>query len=95
MSFNSDSAVSTDARAEALRTEFRAKGNRFFIAFAVAEGAVLVAAVVAVFVLELVDEKIGVWVLVGIAMLGGLILSMSIVSRQRAFQRELREVTGL
>lgn len=68
--------------------------TRFFIAFAVIEGLALLAAVVVVYFLGLVDPDQGVWILVVIAIIGGLVMSTTIMSMTRRHQQEMRDLTG-
>lgn len=85
---------SNDDRVQALKREHQQRQTRFFITFALIEGLALAAAVVIVYVLELVDPEQGVWLLVGIAVIGGLVLSMGLLSMVRRHAREMDDVTG-
>lgn len=59
------------------------------MAFALIEGLVLALAVIAIYVLRLIDPAMGVWVLVAIALVGGSALSAFLVLSLRRDQREL------
>lgn len=83
-----------DPRIQALQQEFGQKRVRFFVTIAVIEGALLVLAALAVFVLGVVPEETGVWLLVAIALFGGLTMTFGIMSQQRAYQRAVRDITG-
>ncbi len=72
-----------------LRRRQQAQRSRFFIRFAIVEAIVLVLAVVAVFVLELIDPDMGIWVLIALAALGSVILSGYLVSTTQRDRREL------
>jgi hypothetical protein len=85
---------SNDPRVAALKAEWTQRRTRFFLTFAVLEGVVIALAVVAVFVLRLVDEDLGLMIIVGIAVLGGLVMSFTLLSQQRAYQQQLRDITG-
>ncbi|QNN81940.1 hypothetical protein H3H54_11750 [Brachybacterium sp. Z12] len=81
-----------DPRADQLRRDQQKRSQRTLIGFALVEGFVLAAAVVAIYVLELIDPSAGVWVLVAIALLsGGLLGTYIMISTQRN-QRELTEL---
>ena len=88
MSHSSDTDPS-DARARELSRQRQEQMSRFFVAFAVVEGLLLAVSVIAIYVLELIDPELGVWVLIGIAVLGGTVLSTYILSTNRRNQREL------
>lgn len=72
-----------------LRRRHEQERSRFFLRFAVIEGAVLLIAVVAIYVLELIDPALGIWVLIGLAMVAGTILSVFLVSKVKRDQAEL------
>lgn len=84
---------STDARAAELRRRQQEQLTRFFIVFAVTEGLVLAVCVIAIFVLELVDPELGIWVLLAVAALGAAVLSGYLLTTTRRNQRELDELT--
>lgn len=88
MSHSSDTDPS-DARARELSRRRQEQMSRFFVAFAVVEGLLLAVSVIAIYVLELIDPELGVWVLIGIGVLGGTVLSTYILSTNRRNQREL------
>lgn len=81
-------------RAEELRRTQQKRQQRALIGFAVAEGFVLAIAVIVVYVLQLVDPVVGVWLLVAIALVGGGLLSTYLVTSMRRNQRELTALTG-
>jgi len=87
-------SASHDPRLRALEQDQQQRRARFFLTFAVIEGIVLAAAVIAIFVLELVDPDIGVFVLVAIAAVGGGVMAFSIMSQNRRFQRERQDMFG-
>lgn len=88
MSHSSDTDPS-DARARELSRQRQEQMSRFFVAFAVVEGLLLAVSVIAIYVLELIDPELGVWVLIGIGVLGGTVLSTYILSTNRRNRREL------
>lgn len=71
------------------------KLQRFFIAFAAIEGIILAAAVVLIYVLEVIDPAIGHWVLITIALLGGVVLSSYIMKNVHGNRPESGERSGL
>lgn len=81
-------------RVEELRRTQQKRQQRALIGFAVAEGFVLAIAVIVVYVLQLVEPVVGVWLLVAIALVGGGLLSTYLVMSMRRNQRELTALTG-
>ncbi|MGF6822712.1 hypothetical protein M2317_001619 [Microbacterium sp. ZKA21] len=81
-----------DPRVLAARGEQRKQQSRFFLWFALIEGAALLLAVVLVYGFEVVEPEIGIWVLVAIAILGGIVLSSSLLSMMRRNTQELRDL---
>lgn len=81
-------------RVEELRRTQQKRQQRALIGFAVAEGFVLAIAVIVVYVLQLVEPVVGVWLLVAIALVGGGLLSTYLVTSMRRNQRELTALTG-
>lgn len=76
-------------RADELRRVQQKRRQRMLMAFALIEGLVLALAVIAIYVLRLIDPAMGVWVLVAIALVGGSALSAFLVLSLRRDQREL------
>lgn len=81
-----------DDRAAQLRRQHQQRLNRFFLMFAVVEGIVLVALVIIIYVLELIDPDVGIWLLLAVAALGGAFLSATLLRSVRRNQRELEEL---
>ena len=81
-------------RVEELRRTQQKRQQRALIGFAVAEGFVLAIAVIVVYVLQLVEPVVGVWLLVAIALVGGGLLSTYLVTSMRRNQRELTALPG-
>ncbi len=77
------------------RRERQQKLQRFFVTFAVIEGILLAAAVVLIYVLEVIDPAIGHWVLIAIALLGGLVLSSYIMKNVQGNRPEQAERSAL
>lgn len=93
MSYSLNSS-SNDPRVDELQRRHRQRQSRFIMVFALIEGLVIVAALLAVYVLRLVDPDMGIWILVAIAVIGGGILSASLVSSNTRHARDLRDITG-
>ena len=81
-------------RADEIRHAQQKRQQRALIARALVEGAVLAVAVIAIFVLELIDPAVGIWVLVGIALLGGGALSTYLMISMQRNQRERSQLEG-
>lgn len=81
-----------DPRVVALRDEQRRRQTRFFLTFALIEGAALLAAVILIYGFEIVEPDQGVWILVAIAVVGGIVLSSSLLSMMRRHNQELRDL---
>lgn len=92
MSHADDSSI--DARVATVRKQYAARLNRMFMVFALAEGALFALAVVAVYVLQVVDPDTGVLVLIGIALLGGLALSAMLMSHLRSQTQAIAQARG-
>ncbi len=93
MSYSLNGSSNND-RAAALTREHQQRLSRFFIAFALIEGLAFAGAVVVVYVLGLIDPEQGIWLVVGVAVAGGLVLTISLLSMVRRHARDLRDVTG-
>ncbi|MDR2999375.1 MAG: hypothetical protein LBU78_14775 [Microbacterium sp.] len=68
--------------------------QKLFVRFAIVEGLVLALAVVAVYVLKIVDPDVGVFVILGVAMVGALVLSLLLIREVKRRQRESAEARG-
>lgn len=91
MSDSSATSPAPDGDGE-LRRRQQAELSRFFVRFAMIEAAVLTAAVVIIFVLELIDPSLGIWVLIALAAIGATVLSGYLVTTTRRHQRERGEL---
>jgi len=87
-------ASSNDDRVVTLKRQHQRRLSRFFIAFALIEGLALAVSVVVVYLLELIDPDQGIWLLVGIAVIGGFTMSMGLLSMNRRHAQEMRDLTG-
>lgn len=74
-----------------LRRQQQAQLSRFFLTFAVIEGVVLMAAVIVIFVLQLIDPDVGIWALLALVVLGATVLSGYLLTTTRRHQRERDE----
>lgn len=85
---------STEAQVRRISDEFARKRARMFVTFACIEGLVLAVAVVAVYVLKLVDPDTGMWIMVALALLAALVLGTMIIRQTQAQQQAIRDVGG-
>ena len=92
MSLADDSSIA--AKVTAVEKDYAARLNRLFIVFAVVEGGILLLAAVAVYALELVDANTGVIGLIGIALLGGVVMSTLLMMHMRARVRAVAQARG-
>lgn len=81
-----------DPRVVALRREQQRGQTRFLVGFAITEGILLLAAAALVYGFEIVDPEQGIWILVVIAVIGGLVLSLSLMSMMRRNTQALRDL---
>lgn len=86
--------TSVNGRVGAVARDFAQRQTKLFVRFATIEGAILVPAVVAIFVLELIDPKIGIWVIMGIAAVGGIILMTLVMNLQKQRQNAIDAARG-
>ncbi len=92
MSNVGDSSIA--ARVQAVETEYRKRQVRMFRNFALVEVAVLAVVVLAVYVFELVDPEVGPFLLVGIAMVGGVGLSVLLMQHIKSRNAAIAQATG-
>ena len=85
---------SNDPRLAQLRQDHSRRMTRFLIAFATVEGLALGVTAVVVFGLALVDPELGIRVILIVAMLGALIMGVTIVGMIRGYHRSIRDLTG-
>lgn len=85
---------STEAQVRRISEEFARKRSRMFVAFACIEGALLAGAVIVIYVMNLVDPDVGVWILVALALIGSLVLSTAIMRQIKAQQQAIRDAGG-
>ncbi|MFS0853484.1 hypothetical protein [Microbacterium sp. 179-I 3D4 NHS] len=85
---------SIDARVRAVEQEYARRQTRLFVRFALIEGALLLLGAVLVFGFEVVDPDIGVWFLLGVALVGGFLLSMLLVRHVQARQTARARARG-
>ncbi|MDR6867980.1 hypothetical protein J2Y69_002588 [Microbacterium resistens] len=85
---------STEARVRRVNEEYGRKRTRFFVGFALVEGAALAAATLVVYVLGIVDPDQGMWLIIVLALLGAISLSVWLVTSTRSQQQAIRDVGG-
>jgi RsiW-degrading membrane proteinase PrsW (M82 family) len=92
MTYAGDSSI--DARVRAVETDFNARQTKLFIRFALIEGAVLLLLAVLIFGFEIIDPDIGVWFLVGVAVIGGFLMSMLLLRLVQARTQAIAQAKG-
>lgn len=90
----SSTGDSIESRVSAVEKEYAARQSKLFVRFAMAEAAVLVIAVLVVYVFNLVDPDVGVWILVGIAAVGGFVLSALLVRHMQSRTQAIARAKG-
>jgi len=90
----SNTGDSIESRVAAVEKEYAARQSRLFLRFAMVEGALLLIAVLVVYVFEVVDPDVGVWILVAIAAIGGFGLSALIMRHMQARTRAIAQARG-
>ena len=92
MTYDGDSSI--DARVRAVIAEYGRRQTRFFLTFALIEGAVLAILVAVIYAFGLIDPEIGIWYLVAVALAGGFVLSMFLVRLIQARTRAIAQAKG-
>lgn len=92
MSYPGESSI--DARVRAVNTDYNSRQTRLFVTFALIEGPVLLLLAVAIFGFEVVDQDTGMWVIVAVALVGGVLMSLLIVRLTQARARAVAQAKG-
>ncbi|WP_102193601.1 hypothetical protein [Microbacterium aurantiacum] len=92
MSYTGDSSVG--GRVRDVEKDYAQRQTRLFRNFALVEGSVLLIVVVVVYVLGLVDPDVGVWVLAGVALIGGVSLSALLMQHLKKRAAALAQARG-
>lgn len=90
--------TSVAGRVRAVQQEYAAKQNRFLIVFAIIEGGLLALLGVLIYGVELIDPDVGLWILLGVAAIGGftmMALLMRLMTQRNAAVDQARGVTPL
>lgn len=90
----SNTGDSIESRLSAVEKEYAARQSRLFLRFAMVEGALLLVTALVVYVFELVDPEVGVWILVAIAALGGFSLSGLLMRHMQSRTRAIAQARG-
>lgn len=85
---------STQAQVQRVTEEFGRKRARMFLAFAFIEGALLVGAVLTIYGMKLVEPRTGVWIMLVIVILGGIVMTAMILTQMRAQRQAIRDLGG-
>jgi len=91
---DADNDTSIAGREARVNAEFQKRQTRLFTRFALAEVVVFALAALGIYVLKLVDPDTGMFVLIGIAVLGGLTLSTLLMRMIKAKQQALAQARG-
>lgn len=86
--------TSIEGRVARANRDAMQRQQKLFVRFAIVEGLVLALAVVAIYVLKLIDPDVGVFVILGVALVGATVLSLLLIREVKRRQRELAEAKG-
>lgn len=90
--------TSVAGRVRKVQEEYRAKQTRFFLTFALVEAAVLVPLILVIFVFEVIEKDLGIWILLAVAAIGGFTLTallMRLIRQREAALNQARGITPL
>jgi len=87
--------TSIDGRVKKVQQEFAAKQTRFFMRFAMIESLLIVPVIIFVFVMELIDRQVGVWILLAIAAVGGVVMASLLLRLAREREVALNQARGI
>ncbi|MFE6996447.1 hypothetical protein ACFVAE_10860 [Microbacterium sp. NPDC057659] len=91
---DAENDTSIEGRIARANRDAMQRQQKLFVRFAIVEGLVLALAVVAIYVLKLVDPDAGIFVILGVAVVGALVLSLLLIREVKRRQRELAEAKG-
>lgn len=94
LGMDADNDTSISGREARVNAEFQKRQTQLFTRFALAEASVLALAVLAIFVLKLVEPETGVLILLGIAVLSGMVLTGLLMRTIKAKQQALAQARG-
>lgn len=92
MTYAGDSSI--DARVRAVVDDFNTRQTKLFIRFALIEGPILLLLAVLIFGFEIIDPDIGVWFLVGVAVIGGFLMSVLLLRLVQARAQAVAQAKG-
>ncbi|MFE6734516.1 hypothetical protein [Microbacterium sp. NPDC057650] len=91
---DAENDTSIEGRIARANRDAMQRQQKLFVRFAIVEGLVLALAVVAIYVLKLVDPDAGIFVILGVAVVGAFVLSLLLIREVKRRQRELAEAKG-
>lgn len=86
--------TSVEGRVARVNERFRTRQVKLFTTFALVEAVAFGTAIVAIYILNLIDPEIGTYVLAGIALAGGLVLSTLLMRSIRTHRLALDQARG-
>ncbi|WP_353112532.1 hypothetical protein [Microbacterium sp.] len=86
--------TSINGRVARVEREFAARMQRALILMAVLEGGALLVAGLAIYALDLIEPDRGVFILVGIALLGGMLFSYFVIRFAKQKQQAIEQAKG-
>lgn len=92
MSHSGDSSIA--ARVHAVNKDYLSRQNRLFVTFALVEGSLLLIGALLIYGFEIVDPEVGIWFLVGIALIGGAVLSTLLLRLIRGRAQAVAQARG-
>lgn len=92
MTYAGDSSI--DARIREVSADYARRQTKLFITFALVEGVVLAVLVAIIYVFELIDPEIGIWYLLAVALIGGVLLSTFLMRLVQARTRAIAQAKG-
>jgi len=90
----SNTGDSIESRVAAVEKDYTARQTKLFVRFAMLEGAVLLIVILVVYVFELVEPEVGIWILVAIAAIGGFSLSGLLMHHMQSRTRAIAQARG-
>lgn len=90
----SDTGDSIAARVSAVEKEYAARQSKLFVRFATVEAVLIAIAVLVVYVFELIDPDVGIWILLAIGAIGAFSLSALLMRHMRARTQAMAQARG-
>lgn len=91
---DAENETTIEGRVARAQRDAAQRRQKLFVRFAVVEALVLVLAVLAVYVLKVIDPEIGLFLIVGVVVVAGAVLTMLVLREMKRAQREIAEARG-